>query len=74
MAHSIIKTLKTITKNSEVKILCQHGFAKMQTAFPLDEILFYYKKLCFVIFPERSSSKTKDAYEQLIENFEGLNT
>ena len=57
-----------------MKILCQHGFAKMQTAPSLDELLFYYKNLCFVIFPKRSNSKTKDAYEQLIEKFEGLNT
>ena len=54
--------------------MCQHGFAKMQTASSLDELLFYYKNLCFVIFPKRSNSKTKDAYEQLIEKFEGLNT
>ena len=35
--------------------------------------MFYYKNLCFVILPERSNSKSKDAYEQLIEKFEGLN-
>ena len=36
--------------------------------------MFYYKNLCFVILPERSNSNSKDAYEQLIEKFEGLNT
>ena len=35
--------------------------------------MFYYKNLCFVILPERSNSNSKDAYEQLIEKFEGLN-
>ena len=70
---SITKKLKTITKKSDVKLLCQHGFAKMQTASSLEELVFYYKNLCFVILPERSNSRFKDAYEQLIEKFEGLN-
>ena len=46
----------------------------MQTASLLEELLFYYKNLCFVVFPERLNSKTKDAYEQLIEKYEDLNT
>ena len=46
----------------------------MQTASLLEKLLFYHKNLCFVIFLERSNSKTKNTYEQLIEKFENLNT
>ena len=57
---------KTITKDSTVKMLCQHAFAKMQIACSLEELLFYYKNLCSVLLSERSNSKTKAAYEELI--------
>ena len=53
-------------------MLCQHAFAKMQIACSLEELLFYYKNLCFVLLSERSNSKTKAAYEELIEKFQGI--
>ena len=55
-----------------LKSFCQHGFAEMQLAFSLAELLYLYKNLCCVLLADKFNSKSKAAYEELLKKIEGI--